>query len=188
MKVFNRMLERYGKQYWWPGETWFEVMVGAILTQATSWTNVEKAIANIKAAGVLTPTGIRDIGEDELAELIYSSGYYNAKARKLKALAEYVGTRFNDDLAATSRFEMAELREELLDVHGIGEETADDILLYAVGRPAFVIDSYTRRIFSRLGYSPVSSNMPAARISRDELPRSRANRPGADTHARRAGS
>ena len=154
LDVYSRMLGRYGPQRWWPGDTRFEVMVGAILTQAAAWTNVEKAIANLVAENALSPEGIRRLDQDHLAKLVYPSGYYNAKARKLKALVEYLGTRFNDDLDTMSQVDTAPLRSELLDVYGIGEETADDILLYALGKPAFVIDNYTRRVFYRLRLAP----------------------------------
>ena len=133
------MLARYGPQHWWPGDTRFEVMVGAVLTQAAAWTNVEKAIGNLRRANVLSLQGIRDLPEERLAELLYPSGYYNSKARKLKALVEYLSSRFGDDLDAMSRMDGDVLRRELLQVYGIGEETADDILLYAADKPAFVI-------------------------------------------------
>ncbi len=154
MDVYNRMLHRYGPQHWWPGETRFEIMVGAVLTQATSWTNVEKAIANLVSADALSPEAIRTLPQDELARLVHATGYYNAKARKLKALAEYLGQRFEDDLDAMERVGHNTLRAELMGVHGIGEETADDILLYATGKPAFVVDAFTRRLFFRLGLAP----------------------------------
>ena len=154
LRVFGRMLDRYGPQHWWPGDTRFEVMVGAILTQATAWHNVEKAISNLRAAGRLSPRALRDSSQEELARLIYSSGFYNAKARKLKAMAVYLGDRFDDDLDAMSRESAEALRHDLLGVHGIGEETADDILLYALGKSAFVVDNYTRRLFWRLGMAP----------------------------------
>ncbi len=154
LEIFNRLYACYGPQRWWPGDTPFEVMVGAVLTQAASWTNVEKAIANLIAADALSPPAIRRLDEAELARLIYPSGYYNAKARKLKALARYLGERFDDDIAAMSRVDMEALRAELLGVYGIGEETADDIVLYAAGLPSFVVDSYTRRAFFRLGVAP----------------------------------
>ena len=150
-EIYQRMLERYGPQHWWPAESRFEVMVGAVLTQAAAWTNVEKAIANLKSAGVLSPPGIRKLDQDELARLVYPSGYYNAKARKLKALVEYLGQRYDDDLDAMSRVDSGPLRAELMAVHGIGEETADDILLYALDKPVFVIDEYTKRLSHRLG-------------------------------------
>ena len=152
--IYERILDRYGPQHWWPGESRFEVMVGAILTQAAAWSNVEKAIARLKAADALSPGALRGLTEGEVASLVYSAGYYNAKARKLKALAEFVGRRFNDDLDAMAGGAEDSLREELLAVHGIGEETADDIMLYAAGRPSFVIDTYTRRVLARLGLAP----------------------------------
>lgn len=154
LDVYHRVLRSYGPQEWWPGDTPFEVMAGAILTQATSWSNVRKAVSNLKDAGVLSPEAMRMMSEDELAKLVYPSGYYNSKARKLKALVEYLGVRFDDDIAAMSGEDPEELRDELLGVYGIGEETADDILLYAVGKPVFVIDAYTKRVFSRLGLAP----------------------------------
>ena len=129
-------------------------MVGAVLTQATAWGNVEKAIVRLKEADALSPYGIRRLPVDELAQLVYPSGYYNAKARKLKALVMYLGERFGDDLDAMGRSDTPALREELLGIHGIGEETADDILLYALGKPVFVVDAYTRRLFHRLGLAP----------------------------------
>ena len=152
--VYQRLLRRYGPQHWWPGDSWFEVMVGAVLTQAAAWTNVEMAIASLKAAGALSPEAIRAIDEKELARLVYSSGYYNAKARKLKALAQFIGRRYDDDVEAMRDRDTETLREELLGVHGIGEETADDILLFALGRPVFIIDGYTRRLFYRLRLAP----------------------------------
>ena len=153
LDIFRRMSARYGPQGWWPGDTPFEVMVGAVLTQATSWTNVEKALANLKAADALSPSGIRFLDESDLARLIYPSGYYNAKARKLRALVDYLGRRFDDDLDAMAREEMGSLRAELLGVYGIGEETADDILLYALRMPSFVVDSYTKRVLFATGRS-----------------------------------
>lgn len=151
--VYARLLERYGPQRWWPGETPFEVMTGAVLTQSAVWGNVEKAIGNLKAAGKLSAAALRDIPVADLAVLIYPSGYYNAKSRKLKALAGWLGN-YGDDLSRLDRRDTEDLRRELLGVHGIGPETADSILLYALGRPAFVIDAYTRRLYPRLGIKP----------------------------------
>ena len=148
--VYQRLLDAYGPQSWWPAEGRFEVMVGAILTQSAAWSNVEKAIDRLKAASKLSPSAIRETPAEELASLIYSSGYYNAKARKLKALAAYLGDRFGDDIDAMRACDTQSLRAELLGVHGIGHETADDILLYALDKPVFVIDAYTRRLLSRL--------------------------------------
>lgn len=148
------MESRYGPQHWWPGDTPFEVMVGAVLTQAVAWTNVEKAIANLKSAGALSPEALRRVSHDELASLLRPAGYYNAKSRKLKALVRYLGDRFDDDIAAMSAAPPGRLRAELLGVYGIGKETADSILLYALGMAVFVVDAYTRRIFARLGLAP----------------------------------
>jgi endonuclease-3 related protein len=154
LDIYDRLLGRYEHQSWWPADTRFEMMVGAVLTQSAAWTNVEQAIENLKAAAALSPAAIRKLPQDDLARLVYPTGYYNSKARKLKALAEYLDGRFGDDLDAMARVELDSLRPDLLAVHGIGEETADDILLYALGKPVFVIDAFTRRIFSRLGLAP----------------------------------
>lgn len=152
-KIYQRLMACYGRQSWWPAQTPFEMMVGAVLTQSAAWNNVEKAIANLDLAAVLSPAALRLIDIDELARLVYPSGYYNAKAGKLKALAEWLGI-YNDDLPSLRRLNTIDLRQALLDVHGIGPETADSILLYALNRPVFVIDAYTRRLFDRLGIRP----------------------------------
>jgi endonuclease-3 related protein len=153
LNIYHRLLNRYGPQHWWPAEEPFEMMVGAILTQSTTWTSVEKAINNLKMAGALSPEALRELSPSELAALIFSSGYYNAKALKLKALAAYLG-EYQDDLDRLFAVDTCQLRRELLSVHGIGEETADSILLYAAGRPVFVIDAYTRRVIGRTGLEP----------------------------------
>jgi endonuclease-3 related protein len=129
-------------------------MVGAILTQSAAWQNVEKAIVNLKTAGVMSPAAVRDISQSELAQLIHSTGYYNAKAAKLKAFVTWLAVVYHDDLEKMFSADTAVLRRELLAVHGVGPETADSILLYAGNKPVFVIDAYTRRIFSRLGLTP----------------------------------
>ncbi len=152
--VYDRLYAAYGPQGWWPGETPFEVIAGAILTQSAAWTNVERAIANLKAAGALSPEGLAAISEAGLAALIRPSGYFNAKARKLKAFMRLLDESFGGDLPKLLAVPAAELRQLLLATHGIGPETADSIVLYAAGRPSFVADAYTRRIFSRLGIAP----------------------------------
>ncbi|MES0278575.1 MAG: endonuclease [Dehalococcoidales bacterium] len=152
--IYDRLLARYGRQCWWPAEFPFEVMVGAILTQSAAWGNVEKVIAGLKATEALSPPALRRMKQAELAGLIYPSGYYNAKAKKLKALADWVGKYCGDDISRLTRGSTQDLRRQLLGVHGVGPETADSILLYAAGRPVFVIDAYTRRIIDRLGLSP----------------------------------
>lgn len=129
-------------------------MVGAILTQSAAWQNVEKAIANLKVAGVLSPAALRQLPVSEIARLIHPCGYYNAKAVKLKALVEWLNLSCHDDLDRLAPEDTGDLRRELLTIHGIGPETADSILLYALDKTVFVIDAYTRRIVSRLGLSP----------------------------------
>jgi endonuclease-3 related protein len=161
LEVYHRLYRHYGPQGWWPGEGPLDVVVGAILTQAAAWRNVELALGNLKA--VLRSQdwgqgwsleGIRRIPLEELAAIIRPSGYFNAKARKLHAFAGHVHHRHGGDLAAFLAQDAAALRSELLSIHGIGPETADDILLYAAGQPSFVIDAYTRRILGRLGLAP----------------------------------
>ena len=169
--IHDRMLAHYGEQRWWPADTPFEMMVGAVLTQATSWTNVEIAIARLKDADALSPAAIRCMDIETLAALIYSSGFYNAKARKLKALAQFLGNAYADDIDAMRSEDGAKLRRELLGVKGIGEETTDAILLYALEKPSFVIDAYTRRLVSRLGIAPDSEAYSAyQKLFSDNLP------------------
>ena len=169
--VYGRLLDTYGPQHWWPGETAFEVIVGAILTQSAAWTNVEKALANLRAAGALSPGVLHGLDEGEIARLIRPSGYFNAKARKLKAFVEMLHERHGGDLDALLALPMGELRSLLLSTHGIGPETADSILLYAAGRPSFVVDAYTRRLFSRIGMKPAADTYQAwQRLFMEALP------------------
>ncbi|MBI4286172.1 MAG: hypothetical protein HY670_09830 [Chloroflexi bacterium] len=161
LDIYQRLMARYGPQHWWPAESPFEVIVGAILTQSAAWTNVAKAINNLKAAGALSAKALRELPLVELARLIYSSGYYNAKALKLKAFADWLGAEHNDDLDRLFASDIAALRPQLLAIHGIGPETADSIILYAANKPVFVIDAYTRRIIDRLGIRPDGSSYAA---------------------------
>jgi len=158
MAIYDALYAHYGPQRWWPGDTPFEVMVGAILTQNTNWQNVEKAIANLKAAGALSPKAIHDMPEPELASLIRPSGYFNIKAKRLKAFISYFVGRYGGSAAKMKKTGCARLRDEILAVSGIGPETADSILLYALGCPVFVVDAYTKRIFSRHGFFAESSD------------------------------
>ncbi len=151
LKIYGRMLKRFGQRNWWPGETQFEVCVGAVLTQNTAWKNVEKAIANLKQSGKLDLESILNIDIDELALLIRPAGYFRLKARRLKSLVEYLYKRGGRKLSKIRDVQTQQLRAELLAVWGIGPETADSILLYAFERPVFVVDAYTKRIFSRMG-------------------------------------
>ena len=152
--IYRRLFDKYGSQQWWPGETPFEVMVGAVLTQSAAWKNVETAITSLKTAGLLSPKALRDNSPEDIAPLIRSAVYYNVKARKLKALVEYIGNTCDDNLDRLFEKDTGQLRDELLVVWGIGEETADSILLYAANKPVFVIDAYTCRIMSRIGIQP----------------------------------
>ena len=151
--IYNRLTKHYGPRDWWPADSRFEVMVGAVLVQNTAWSNAEKGIRALSEAGMLSAEALRNADQAEIARLIYSSGYYNMKARKLKALVEWLGER-DDDIEALMAEDPASLRQELLSIHGIGDETADDILLYALDMPVFVVDHYTRRLFFRLGLVP----------------------------------
>ena len=154
MEIYRRLLERYGPQGWWPGNSQFEMIVGAILTQAAAWRNVEQALANLRSSGIATWEAVHATDTDTLAQVIRPSGYYNMKARKLKAFAAHVCGVHGGSLNAMFAAETGALRSELLSIYGIGQETADDILVYAAGKPSFVIDTYTIRIMQRVGISP----------------------------------
>ena len=149
VEIYDTLLHAYGQRHWWPAQTPFEMMVGAILTQNTTWLNVEKAIRNF--GDRLSPEYIGSISNDELAQIIRPSGYYNQKAIKLKALTEWFG-RYSYEVKQAMQMDGYFLRSELLAVKGVGPETADSILLYALNKPYFVVDAYTKRILYRLGY------------------------------------
>jgi endonuclease-3 related protein len=151
MEIYNRLLDRFGPRSWWPAETPFEVCIGAILTQNTNWTNVEKAIRALKQVEVLTPEALHDIPTEELAQLIRPAGYFNLKSARLKDFVTWLFLQHVGSLERMFMVEWTALRVELLKVRGIGPETADSILLYAGNRPTFVVDAYTRRLFHRLG-------------------------------------
>lgn len=148
-KIYSRMLEHFGPQHWWPGETPFEVMVGAILTQNTNWQNVEKAIANLKGAGVLSLPALAALSTEELAEYIRPAGSYNIKAGRLQNLFAMIAKDWDNDLDYLLQQSAPVVREQLLSVKGIGLETADSMVLYAAGQPIFVVDTYTHRILLR---------------------------------------
>jgi endonuclease-3 related protein len=150
--VYRCLFDFFGPQHWWPGETPFEVIVGAILTQNTSWQNVERAIHNLREADLLEPRALYDVPIEELEELIRPAGYFRIKAKRLRSLLEFLVQRYDGSLDAMFKTSLPELREELLNVHGIGPETADSILLYAGNLPSFVVDAYTHRVFSRHGW------------------------------------
>jgi endonuclease-3 related protein len=150
-RVYAALRKAFGHQKWWPGDTPFEIMIGAILTQNTAWSNVEKAILNLKKAKKLSFRALRRISSKRLSQLIRPSGYFNVKADRLKCFMDFLDRECRGDLSKLKRRTMPALREKLLAVKGVGPETADSILLYALDKTSFVIDAYTRRIFSRHG-------------------------------------
>jgi len=148
-QLYKKLYKDFGPQHWWPGQSAFEVMVGAILTQNTNWQNVEKAITNLKKRKVLSFKKMFSLPENKLAALIRPAGYYNIKARRLKNFLRYLAENYSGNLAKMRQRATPGLRQELLSVNGIGPETADSILLYGLNRPVFVIDAYTKRILQR---------------------------------------
>ena len=148
-EIYKRLLAKFGPQHWWPGKTRFEIIVGAILTQNTSWDNVERAIANLREKKLLTPQKLKNIPTRKLASLIRSAGYFNVKAKRLKNFVEFLFKEYNGSLDKLAKEYWPNLRIKLLGVNGIGPETADSILLYAFDKPVFVVDAYTKRMLSR---------------------------------------
>lgn len=147
--IYQKLYSHFGPQHWWPANTRFEVMVGAILTQNTSWSNVEKAIDNLKEHHLLNPDRLYRLSHQRLASLIRPAGYYNIKAKRLKHLLIFLFNSYQGNLKKMSVENLQELRQKLLSVNGIGQETADSILLYCLNKPIFVIDAYTKRILTR---------------------------------------
>lgn len=150
-EIYELLFDAFGPQKWWPGDTPFEIIAGAVLAQNTNWINVEKAIANLKSAEILNPQGLRDIALPRLAELIRPAGYYNLKSRRLKNLVNWLFEDYEGEVENLRSVYTDRLRTELLSVKGVGCETADSILLYALDRPIFVVDAYTARIAIRHG-------------------------------------
>lgn len=155
-EIYHRLDKYFGPLNWWPAKSPFEVIVGAVLTQNTNWTNVQKSLDSLKRANLLSYDALLHMPEGQLAELIRSSGYYNLKSRRLKNLLEMVQAEYGGDLSLFFSEDPYSARETLLRVKGIGPETADSILLYAGGHPIFVVDTYTHRILSRHGLIPES--------------------------------
>jgi len=151
LEIFATLHAVYGPRHWWPAETPFEVCVGAILTQNTNWGNVEKAIANLKREGLLSPEKMRDLPVERLAELIRPAGFFNVKSARLKDFLAWLFAVHGGSLEELFSGDWRMLRQELLTVRGVGPETGDSILLYAGQKPSFVVDAYTKRLFSRLG-------------------------------------
>lgn len=152
--VFRQLKKHFGPQHWWPADTPFEVVVGAILTQNTSWSNVEKAIQNLKREKLLSVRAMSNARPKVLANAIRPAGTFNIKAKRLAHFVHYLNEGYSGKLGKFFKQKLPQLREELLNIHGIGPETADSIILYAAQKPIFVVDAYTRRILSRLGLTP----------------------------------
>jgi endonuclease III related protein len=148
-KLYERLLAHFGPQHWWPGDSAFEISVGAILTQNTNWANVARAIQNLKKERVLQPARLYALSSRKTAQLIKPSGYYRLKTKRLRNFLQLVMTKYGGSLAKMKRAAWPALRSELLSVNGIGPETADSILLYAFDKPSFVVDAYTKRVFQR---------------------------------------
>jgi len=170
-EVYQKLLDAFGPQNWWPGDTHFEMMVGAILVQNTNWQNVERAITNLRAADLLEPQALFDVSQEELEELIRPAGYYRIKAKRLRSLLGFLVNRYDGSIEAMFRTPLSKLRQELLGIHGVGPETADSILLYAGSLPTFVVDAYTHRILSRHGWiDPESDYHQIQEYFHDRLP------------------
>jgi endonuclease III related protein len=159
---YDALFAAHGPQHWWPGRTPFEIIVGAILVQNTSWTNVATAIEHLRRAKLLTPLAIENVSTPRLQRLIRSSGYFRQKTKKLKAFVRFLRCEYQGSLSKMSRVPTQTLRDQLLAIHGIGPETADSILLYAAKHPVFVVDTYTRRILERHGH-------PHARLGYEDV-------------------
>ena len=151
-EIYDRLLAAFGPQQWWPGETPFEVMVGAVLVQNTNWKNVERAIENLAEAGLLSLEKLHELEAEELAELIRPAGYYRLKAKRLKNLITFIFEQYDGSLDTMFAADIESLREGLLSVKGVGPETADSIVLYAAEKPTFVVDNYTARVWKRHGW------------------------------------
>lgn len=152
--IYRRLFRTFGPQHWWPGDTPFEITVGALLTQNTSWSNASRAVQALKQRQLLSPRRIQDLSTPRLAALIRSSGYFNQKARRLKRFVRYLLRRHGGRMDRMASARPDRLRDELLGIPGIGPETADSILLYALGKPLFVVDAYTRRVMARHSFIP----------------------------------
>ncbi len=151
LEIYHRLYHHFGPQGWWPAETPFEVCVGAILTQNTNWQNVEKALAGLKARELLSPEALAEVPLEVLAELIRPAGYFRVKAQRLKHFLSFLMEEYQGKLELMAQEELETLRPKLLAVKGIGPETADSILLYALEKPVFVVDAYTKRLLLRHG-------------------------------------
>ncbi len=169
-QIYQKLYDQFGPQNWWPAETPFEVIIGAILTQNTSWSNVEKAIDNLKKEGLINPEKLWEIENEKLEELIRSSGYYRQKAKKLKNFMNLLWEKYEGKIQKLFELPVPRLREKLLSVKGIGKETADSIILYAARKPMFVIDTYTKRILKRVGVTQKTKYDDLQNLFHEKLP------------------
>ncbi len=173
LEIYKILYKAYGRRKWWPADTAFEVAVGAVLTQNTSWANVEKAITSLKKHNTLSARALRNITHKRLASLIRPCGYYNIKAKRLKNFIDFLFTHYKGNINTMKKNPPEVIRGELLGINGIGPETADSILLYALDKPVFVVDAYTRRITECLGMTtPESSYDEIRALFTKNLPRS----------------
>lgn len=171
LAIYDALHAAFGHQHWWPAKTAFETMVGAILTQNVSWTNAAQAVGNLETAGMLDPGLLSAADPGDIAPLIVPSRFYNQKAERVREFARVYVTDYRADPAVMAAVETGPLRERLLSIRGLGEETVDTILLYACGKPVFVVDAYTRRIFSRYGFLPEKVSYDRTqRLFSDHLP------------------
>ena len=170
MQIYSTLVADHGQLGWWPGRSRFEIIVGAILTQNTAWRNVERAIASLRSRGWLRPEAMARVPSSRLAEAVRSSGHFRQKGRKLKAFLEYLDRRHAGKLGRMARLATSDLRRELLDIWGIGQETADSILLYAFGRSVFVVDTYTHRLLHRHGLHPGGGYEPVRHFLERHIP------------------
>ncbi|MEW6352286.1 MAG: endonuclease III domain-containing protein [Thermodesulfobacteriota bacterium] len=161
MDYYHAMRSHFGHRNWWPADSPFEVCVGAILTQNTAWKNVVRAIDNLKHSSSLDPHSIHAMTHEQLAELIRPAGYFNVKARRLKNLIAHIVEHHGADLDSLLAQDSAQLRKALLSINGVGNETADSIILYAAGKPVFVVDAYTKRVLVRHGFVPPAADYTA---------------------------
>lgn len=152
--IYDKLYSTFGAQGWWPGDSQEEIIIGAVLTQNTNWSNVDKAIANLKECDALSLKALAEMDLSRLSRLIRPSGYFNIKAKRLRSVARFFHDIYRSDFGSVKKVDLGVLRDELLEVYGIGEETADSILLYALGKPTFVVDAYTKRFGARHGFFP----------------------------------
>ena len=168
LEIYEQLLDYFGAQNWWPADSPFEMIVGAILTQNTSWENTSRAITNLKSNRLMSPSELSSVPDTDLEELIRPTGYYRQKTKRLKNFLTYLNVTYNGNLWNLFKLDIVEMRHALLSINGIGQETADSIILYGAGKPTFVIDKYTVRIFTRIGFLEETVGYDAAKAFFEE--------------------